>query len=56
VRIETKSKENEIIKIAFEVLDEMLDENLQPVEDEIEVDEEDETYEEYINYLVEKRK
>ena len=52
-----KGKEQEVMKIAFEVLDEMLDKDLQPVEDEIEVDElEDDRYEDYINYLVEKRK
>ena len=52
-----KGKEDEVMKIAFEVLDEMLDKNLQPIEDEIEVDEDDDGgYEDYINYLVEKRK
>ncbi len=54
-----KGKEQEVMKIAFEVLDEMLDEDLQPIKDEIEVDDDDDDddgYEDYINYLVEKRK
>jgi hypothetical protein len=51
-----KGKENEVMKIAFEVLGEMLDKNLQPIEDEIEVDEEDEINEEYIKYIVDKHK
>ena len=51
-----KGKEDEIMKIAFEVLDKMLDENFEPIEDEIEVDEEDEINEEYIKYIVNKRK
>ena len=49
-----KGKEQEVMKIAFEVLDEMLDEDLQPIEDE--VDEEDEISEEYIKYIVDKHK
>jgi len=49
-----KGKEDEIMKIAFEVLDEMLDKNIQPIEDE--VDEDDDGYEDYINYLVNKHK
>ena len=47
-----KGKEQEVMKIAFEVLDKMLDENFEPIEDEIELDEEDENYEEYIKYIV----
>jgi hypothetical protein len=46
-----KGKEQEIMKIAFEVLDEMLDEDFEPEEDEY-----DEMMEEYIKYIVEKRK
>lgn len=51
-----KGKEDEVMKIAFEILDEMLDNDLQPIEDEIEVDEEDEINEEYIKYIVDKHK
>lgn len=51
-----KGREDEVMKSAFEVLDEMLDENLQPIEDEFEGYEEDNSYEEYINYMVEKHK
>jgi hypothetical protein len=50
-----KGKENEVMKIAFEVLDKMLDEDFEPEENE-EEDEEDEMMEEYIKYIVEKRK
>jgi hypothetical protein len=53
---ELKGKEQEVMKIAFEVLDKMLDDDLQPIEDEIELDEEDENYEEYIKYIVNKHK
>jgi hypothetical protein len=49
-----KGKEQDVIKIAFEVLDKMLDEDFQPEENEDEND--DDGYEDYINYLVEKRK
>jgi hypothetical protein len=45
-----KGKEQEIMKIAFEVLDEMLDEDFEPEEDEY-----DEISEEYIKYIVEKQ-
>jgi hypothetical protein len=51
-----KGKEQEVMKIAFEVLDEMLDKDLQPDENENTYDDEDDGYEDYINYLVEKRK
>ena len=50
-----KGKEQEVMKIAFEVLDKMLDKDFQPEEDEYD-DEDDEISEEYIKYLVEKRK
>ena len=49
-----KGKEQEIMKIAFKILDEMLDEDFEPEENEDEDD--DDGYEDYINYLVEKRK
>ena len=49
-----KGKENEVMKIAFEVLDKMLDKDFEPEENEGEDD--DDGYEDYINYLVEKRK
>ena len=49
-----KGKEQEIMKIAFEILDEMLDEDFEPEENEDKDD--DDGYEDYINYLVEKRK
>jgi hypothetical protein len=47
-----KGKEGEVMKIAFEVLDKMLDEDFEPEENE----DDDDGYEDYINYLVEKRK
>lgn len=50
-----KGKEDEIMKISFEVLDEMLDKNIQPIEDEVDEDDDD-GYEDYINYLVNKHK
>jgi len=50
-----KGKEQEVMKIAFEVLDKMLDKDFQPEEDEYD-DEDDEISEEYIKYIVEKRK
>lgn len=49
-----KGKEQEVMKIAFEVLDKMLDKDFEPEENEGEDD--DDGYEDYINYLVEKRK
>lgn len=49
-----KGKEQEVMKIAFEVLDKMLDEDIQPEEDEYD-DEDDEISEEYIKYIVDKQ-
>jgi hypothetical protein len=49
-----KGKEQEVMKIAFEVLDKMLDEDFEPEENEDEDD--DDGYEDYIKYIVEKRK
>jgi hypothetical protein len=51
-----KGKEQEIMKIAFEILDEMLDEDFEPEENENEDEDDDEISEEYIKYIVEKRK
>lgn len=48
-----KGKENEVMKIAFEVLDKMLDEEFEPEEEE---EDEDEMTEEYIKYIVDKHK
>ncbi len=50
-----KGKEQEVMKIAFEVLDKMLDKDFQPEEDEYD-DEDDEISEEYIKYIVDKHK
>jgi hypothetical protein len=49
-----KGKEQEVMKIAFEVLDKMLDKDFQPEEDEYD-DEDDEISEEYIKYIVDKQ-
>jgi non-homologous end joining protein Ku len=44
-----KGKEQEVMKIAYELLEERLNEDFQPKED-------DDGYDDYINYLVEKHK
>ena len=43
-----KGKEQEVMKIAYELLDERLNEDFQPTEDD--------EYDDYIAYLVEKHK
>jgi hypothetical protein len=50
-----KGKEQEIMKIAYELLDERLNEDFQPTEDD-EIYEYDDGYDDYIDYLVEKHK
>jgi non-homologous end joining protein Ku len=44
-----KGKEQEVMKIAYELLEERLNKDFQPKED-------DDGYDDYINYLVEKHK
>jgi hypothetical protein len=50
-----KGKEQEIMKIAYELLDERLNEDFQPTEDD-EIYEYNDGCDDYIDYLVEKHK